>query len=110
MLGRFIRLLGLALLLDGILLGITLPLSKLVVGVVLPASIPSAPLLGTYGMVIFVVVSAVMLYLLWTFESLYIQWFDFWDLLVTMVMLMLCLIFWEQIVRLVGQLGLQTHS
>jgi sterol desaturase/sphingolipid hydroxylase (fatty acid hydroxylase superfamily) len=108
MLRNFIRVLGVALLLDGILLGITIPLSKVVIGIALPASIPTTPLLGTYGMVIFVILAALMLFFLWTCENLYSHWFDFWDLLVTMIILMLCIVFWEQIIRFVEQMGLQT--
>lgn len=108
MLGNVIRVISIALFLDGILLATTLPLTKLAVGFMLPPTIPVAPLLGTYSLVVFVSLAVILLSVLWIFERWYIRWFDFWDLLVTMIILMLIIVFGKHMLQIGGQLGLQT--
>ncbi|MBP9719333.1 MAG: hypothetical protein KBD46_02595 [Candidatus Levybacteria bacterium] len=105
MIGRLILLMGTAVVLDGLFFYGTVPLTRLVASFLVPSSIFIGPeILQAYGLVVFGGCLALLLFLLWMFERYYVQWFDFWDLLVTMVIVMAIIVYGRDMVPL-GLIG-----
>lgn len=103
MLGKLLLLLVTAFSLDVALMKVTLPLAKFISMLLVPASYAVPGVLQTYGIVVFTVLLVALLYLLWLFERVYVQWFDFWDLLVTMVILMAVIVYGKDITLFVNE-------
>ena len=92
-----VRLLGTAILLDALLIGITNPLSRVVMSILIPATlVVGSGILWTYALVIFTVVLVIMLFLLWMFEGYYAHLFSFWQLVITMLLVMVGYLWWNK--------------
>ena len=88
MLPRYVRLFGSALLIDGVLFGITVPFTHFLLLYMVPVAIVTPGVVGTYGAMIFCIFSLIIIFLLWFFESFYQHLFSFWQLVITMALIM----------------------
>lgn len=100
MLGNFIKLIGTALLIDVVLLKGVVPLTMFLLPFLLPTSYISAfsAVLWTYTLFVFCIVLFLVIFLAWTLEGYYIHLFDFWDLMITMLIILAIIVYWDQIV------------